>query len=130
MAKKRSYIKKKKKKKKNITVNTIKNEVNIDSVRKDTRPRMGLVRDGINLSLTEIDKLKPTLRFILSSCLFWFSTSVPMSWAMFLRLPIMVETCCMFSSISSSRSSLVILSVAQKHQLMAAACSKSDKATI
>ena len=50
-----------------------------------------------------------TLRLILSNWLFWFPTSVPMSWAMFRRFPTMVEICCMFSSISSSRSSLVIL---------------------
>lgn len=50
-----------------------------------------------------------TLRLILSICLFWFSSSDPISRAMFLKLPIMVFTWPMFSSISSSRASFVIL---------------------
>ncbi len=49
------------------------------------------------------------LALIRSSCAFWFSSSPPMSFAMFLRLPIIAETCSIFSSISSSRASLVIL---------------------
>ena len=50
-----------------------------------------------------------TLRLILSTCRFWFSNSEPMSMAMLRRFPIIVFTCPMFSSISSSRASLVIL---------------------
>lgn len=50
-----------------------------------------------------------TLRLILSICRFWFSNSEPMSIAMLRRLPIIVLTCPMFSSISSSRASFVIL---------------------
>ena len=49
-----------------------------------------------------------TLLVILSSCLFCFSISLPMSWAMFFRLERTEPTTCMFSSISSSRASLVI----------------------
>lgn len=52
-----------------------------------------------------------TLALILLICLFWFSISEPMSMAMLRRLPIMVLTWPMFSSISSSRASLVILRV-------------------
>lgn len=50
-----------------------------------------------------------TLRLILSIWRFWFSNSEPMSIAMLRRLPIIVLTCPMFSSISSSRASFVIL---------------------
>ena len=50
-----------------------------------------------------------TLRFILSNWAFWLPTSVPISVAILRKFPIMVDTCCIFSSISSSRSSLVIL---------------------
>lgn len=46
---------------------------------------------------------------ILSSWQFCEPISLPMSMAMFRRLPIMVDTPTMFSSISSSRASLVIL---------------------
>lgn len=55
------------------------------------------------------DPLYFTLALILSSCLFWFSISEPMSIAMLRKFPIMVLTCPMFSSISPSRASLVIL---------------------
>jgi hypothetical protein len=55
-------------------------------------------------------RLQPcTLRLILSICRFWFSSSDPISIAMLRRLPIIVFTCPMFSSISSSRASFVIL---------------------
>lgn len=50
-----------------------------------------------------------TLRLILSTCLFWFSSSDPMSSAIFLKLPIIVFTWPILSSISSSRASFVIL---------------------
>lgn len=50
-----------------------------------------------------------TLRLILSIWRFWFSNSEPMSIAMLRRLPIIVLTWPMFSSISSSRASFVIL---------------------
>lgn len=50
-----------------------------------------------------------TFVLIVSICWFWFSSSEPISNAMFLRLPIIVFTCPKFSSISVSRASLVIL---------------------
>lgn len=63
-----------------------------------------------------------TLRLILSICLFWFSNSEPMSSAMFLKLPIIVFTWPMFSSISSSRASFVILKVNPVYLQLATLC--------
>lgn len=56
-----------------------------------------------------------TLRLILSICLFWFSSSDPMSRAIFRKLPTIVFTWPIFSSISSSRASFVILKQQQAH---------------
>ncbi len=50
-----------------------------------------------------------TLALIRSNCLFWFSISEPMSMAMLRKLPIIVLTWVIFSSISPSRASLLIL---------------------
>lgn len=57
-----------------------------------------------------------TLLLMRSTCLFWDSISLPMSMAMFLRLPSMPLTCVRFSSISSSLASLVILSKQKKYK--------------
>lgn len=58
--------------------------------------------------MTEVKK-NLTFSCMRSSCRFWLLTSVLMSIAIFRRFPTIVDTCWIFSSISSSRASLVIL---------------------
>lgn len=67
-----------------------------------------------------LEHVARTFRLILSTCLFWFSNSEPMSKAIFRKLPIIVLTCPMFSSISSSRASFVILSRVNKDNVVPA----------
>lgn len=67
-----------------------------------------LTIEDISVSMIDIFNIV-TLRLIRSTCLFWFSNSEPMSMAMFRKLPIIVFTCPILSSISSSRASFVIL---------------------
>lgn len=59
--------------------------------------------------------LGPTFSMILSIWRFWVSISLPMSRAMWRRLPMMPPTCSRFSSISFSRASSVTLN-AQTHK--------------
>lgn len=63
-----------------------------------------LVRPSPNVS-----KISNTFVFNLSIWLFWVSISLPISLAMAFKFPRIFPTDCMFSSISSSRASLLIL---------------------
>lgn len=63
--------------------------------------------------MISLNWIKITFRFIRSTCIFWFSSSDPISIAIFLKLPIIVFTWPIFSSISSSRASFVILQYGQ-----------------
>ena len=64
---------------------------------------------ALSLAILTLVISDPAFALIRSNWAFWLFNSPPMSLAIFLKLPIMALTCSIFSSISSSRASLVIL---------------------